>query len=330
MPGCDYEFWEVGSMSGGNRAVVGVDLGGTNIKSALVSVDGKIVYRSKRPTEASFGKERILGNLFSVISALIDVAHREGYAVEAIGLGSPGWVENGVVRAGTENLPGWAGTDVKSILEEKFSIPSFADNDVNVVALGELLFGAAKGYRYVIVITLGTGIGGGIIIDGKLYRGAWGYAGEIGHTTIDYNGKMCNCGSFGCMEAYSGAWGISEIIRSLRKKGLLENIKEETPKGLAELASSGDRIALSIFREMAFRVGVALANAANLLNPELIVVGGGVTAAWSMIEPPLKEAFVRYTLPGISNGVQIKKALLEDDAGVMGAAALAISELGLP
>ncbi len=311
------------------KGVIGIDLGGTNIKSALVSLDGNILYRTKKPTEASFGRERILKNIFAVIDELMDYAHKVGCAVESIGLGSPGWVDRGVVKAGTENLPGWAGTDIKSILEERFSIPSFADNDVNVVALGELLFGAARGYRYVVVITLGTGIGGGIIIDGKLYRGAWGYAGEIGHTTIDYNGKMCNCGSFGCIEAYSGAWGISEIIRSLRKKNLLGNIKEETPRGLAELAKSGDRVAINVFEEMAFRVGIALANAANLLNPELIVVGGGVTAAWDMLEPPLKEAFHRYALPGIASGLKIRKALLGDDAGVMGAAALAMRESGI-
>lgn len=308
------------------KVAIGIDLGGTNIKAALVSEKGEIIERTTRPTCAKEGPQKILSNLLSVTDYLIS-RMRSGDVLVGIGMGSPGWIdsEKGVVLGGTENLPGWAGTDVASCFK-KYNVKFKMDNDVNVVAIGEHRFGAARGRNHVLVVTLGTGIGGGLILNGKLYRGAWGYAGEIGHTTINFEGPVCNCGTRGCMEAYAGAWAVEAFLREVKKKGIMENLEGLEPKHLEALARSGDRHAVEIFRKYAQYVAVGISNAVNLLNVEMVVVGGGIAAAGELLFEPLRQYVRLYTLPGAWKNLEIVPAALGNDAGVYGAVALVLEE----
>ncbi len=311
-----------------DKVAIGVDLGGTNLKIALVSETGEILKEIRRDTQAEKGPEFIL----SEIEAGVDTLLKEtgDAAVAGIGMGIPGAVDydNGIVTY-PPNLPGWKEVPVRDRFSRKFHLPVFVDNDANVAALAEKAHGAGRGANHLICITLGTGVGSGLILNGKLFHGAVGAAGEFGHTTIRYDGPQCNCGNYGCIERYVGAQYIVERAvdklatypDSALQQFLLEG-KDVTPKVLNELAERGDALCLETLRETGELLGIALVSVVNLLNLELIVIAGGISNAGEKLFEPIRRKIRELALPLPRSTVQVKKAEMGDRAGVVGAAQL--------
>jgi glucokinase len=265
---------------------------------------------------------------FEVVNALTDAAESlEMQNVSKAAVMVPGTVNKErttVVQA--PNLNSLDNFDLKRSLEDRLKVPVLLENDANAAAVGEMWMGAARGARNVICITLGTGVGGGIILDGQLWRGTDGSAGEIGHTTLDpFNGPKCRCGNNGCIEMYASATAIvrmtSERLLEFPKSTL--HGKEITAKLVFMEGVAGDALAISVFKTVGDYLGAGLANLINLLGPEIIVIGGGVANGWDLFEPYMREQIQHRSFPSLARNVMIKKAECGDNAGLLGAAYLA-------
>ncbi|MFA5149026.1 MAG: ROK family protein [Candidatus Omnitrophota bacterium] len=300
------------------KFAIGIDLGGTYTKLALVSSSGKILRRARLSTQDHVSRDSLLGAIASEIGVLMKKARLTRRQVKGVGIGVPGLVDfsRGVVYDLT-NVRGWKNTPVKRLLENKLKIPVLADNDVNVMALGECKFGAGKGARNAVCITLGTGVGGGIIIDGGIYRGSTFSAGEVGHMPLKEEGLSCNCGGYGCLERYVGNRHISEEFRSIKGGDSLLS-----PESISIAARKGDKASIELWDRVGKRIGTTLAGIVNLLNPEKIIIGGGVAGAGELIFGPIRKTVKRRAMPVPGRAVRILKAKLGNDAGVIGAAAL--------
>ena len=310
---------------------VGVDLGGTNIKVGLVTPNGEVIAENSIPTEADGGVAHVLDRMAGGVRGLMERA-KGGVVVRGVGVGSPGQVdvEKGVVRE-PPNLPGWDEVGLGSALEEMLDLPVVVDNDANVAALAEFAYGAGQGVSEMLMVTLGTGVGGGLILRGKLYRGARGAAGEFGHTIVQQDGPLCGCGRRGCVEAFVGTRGILRRLREQLDAGavsMLSSIdsKRVMPKDISEAASRGDGVALEVLRETGMYLGVGLGNVANLLNLERVVVGGGVANAGEFILGPARESLARVAHKVSRETIRVVKAALGGWAGIVGAARLAMTE----
>ena len=304
--------------------VIGIDMGGTFLKAGRCR-NGEIEEFREIPTEAEKGPDAVVNNILRVISelALEDTV--------AVGIGAPGMVDttNGIVRY-PPNLPGWNEFPLGKILSEKTGLPVYVGNDANLYALGEWRWGAGQGARYLVVLTLGTGVGGGIIIDGKLLVGANFAASEVGHITISSDGPYCKCGNRGCVEAFLGRDYLVTFARRQIQKWRghteLSEDAEITPKLLYELALKNDELALFVWREYGRMLGIAIVNYVHIIDPEIVVIGGGIANAWDLfINSTLEE--VRSRLMSFpSRKLEIKKGILGNEAGIYGAAYLAMSE----
>ena len=310
---------------------IGIDLGGTNIKFGLVAADGKIIKRARIPTQAQAGPKRTLRRMINVIRHLV-----KDYEVRAIGVGAAGLIdhEQGVIRV-PPNLPGWDGAPVKETIEKALEIPCFVSNDVNCCALGELLFGAGIGKRDLFCLTLGTGVGGGIISDGKLVIGANGVAGEVGHIVIFPDGQICRCGSRGCLECYVGAEYIVQRTaaklrmqgpklksRSLIRKYTGNKPELITPKLISRAAQHGDKLALEVIEEIGYYVGLAVSNVVQLLDSELVVIGGGISGFGKPLLDSIRHTVEERLIKFPDRRLAIVLSELGDDAGVLGASQL--------
>ncbi len=308
---------------------IGVDIGGTNIKIALVDMNGKIAYSNTTPTRADMGYEYSIANIKNAISELMKETSTDKTNIESIGFGFPGQIDykEGIVRL-LPNMPGWIEIPVAKIMEEEFKIPTRLDNDVRVATLGELKYGAGKNCDNLICITVGTGIGSGIVLNGKLVRGARNAAGEIGHIKMTMNdGPLCGCGDFGCFEAYASGPSIvamaKEYIKGGKSSKFRELAKEEvTPYIVAQAALQGDVVAKRIYTKMGETIGLGLSSVINLLNPERVIIGGGVADAGDILFDPIKETIAKRAMPIQASSVQIVKAELGNTAGVIGASLL--------
>ncbi|MEN2997505.1 MAG: ROK family protein [Brevinematia bacterium] len=303
---------------------VGVDLGGTNIKAGLVDDDGKIISSLMIPTEANLGWERVIANIKKVIANLL----KDGQ-VNAIGVGVPGPVDfkKGLIRE-MPAIPGAKNISVADELKKEFGKPVFVDNDANNFALGEVVFGVAKGRRFVVGVTLGTGIGGGIVIDGKLYRGVKNYAGEVGHMTVVPNGLQCNCGKFGCWEAYGSATALIRNALSYKKRDIVTRLREFPDdkidaKTIFELAKDGDEFCNFLVQNMFFYLGLGIASLVNVLNPEMVVIGGGVSLAGNFLIEPVRKIAFDNIMPPLREELEIVLSKFGGNAGMLGAAGLA-------
>lgn len=282
--------------------IIGIDVGGTFIKIGLVSPKGRILARKKIPTPDRAD------------SRIIVDAIKEFRAV-GIGIGVPGFVDTakGIVHK-LVNIKGWDNVPLQRLMEKVTGVPTRIDNDVNCMVLGEVTFGIAKGKKNVFGITLGTGVGGGIIIDGRIYRGASFTAGEVGHVTVIKDGPRCNCGNRGCLEALVGN-------KTIIKRGKM------SPQELELAAKKGDKTAIRIWQEVGENVGLVLAGIVNVLNPELIVIGGGIANAGNLIMKSIRETVKKRAVPVARDIVKIEFSKLGDDAGILGAAALCMKEV---
>ena len=309
---------------------IGIDVGGTNVKIALVDVKGKIVYSNSVPTRAEMGYEYTVNNIKQAIYDLLKETKLTTKDIEGIGFGFPGQVDYkaGIVR-NAPNIPGWVEVPIAKLIEDEFKIPTRVDNDVRCAALGELNYGAVKGCENLICITVGTGIGSGLILNGKLVRGASNAAGEIGHIKLQMNGgPICGCGDTGCLEAFASGPSIVAMAEDYIKGGKSTKFREMangspiTPYIVCEAAKAGDPVAQRIFTIMGEYIGIGLASVVNLLNPEKIIVGGGVADAGDILLKPMTEALKKRAMKIAGSAVEIVPAQLGNTAGVIGSSLL--------
>ena len=309
------------------RKFLGVDIGGTNLRGRLVSGGGEILAEKETRSGAAEGVGRLMDNLADLVKAL------GAGGVSAVGIGVPGTVDrkNGVLTQ-APNIAGVKDFPFTSALSEKTgnSVPVFIENDASLAALAEHRDGAGKGSGSMIMITLGTGFGGGIILDGKLWSGEDGFAGELGHVTIDPSGPECGCGSNGCVETYVSLVAIKRIARrhpTLGRK--LENVeKAEIPRRLEELATAGDEDSVRIWNDFGKNLGVGISVFVNILNVNTVVVGGGLSNAWELFREETEREAEKRAVEASGKNLRIKKAVLGEDAGVLGACHLAMSGFG--
>jgi glucokinase len=304
-----------------NRTAIGIDFGGTTIKSAVVR-DGKIAERGEIIDTLKHDARSLNEALFAGIDAL----RKSHPDVAGVGVGLPGFVDsvNGIVHHLT-NVPGWDEVPLTKLIRERTGLRATIDNDVNAMTYGEWKYGAARGARHAICITLGTGVGGGLILDGRLYRGAQLAAGEIGHASIDYRGKLGPYGNFGGLEEYVGNQQIAErAAEAYRAAGISRTKEQCTPRELDIAAQGGDGIAKSIWEAVGDEVGAALASAVWVLNPDTIVIGGGVAKAGELILDPIRRSVRSRTLALFHENLRIVPAELGNDAGAIGNAELVL------
>jgi glucokinase len=304
-----------------NRTAIGIDFGGTTIKPAVVR-DGKIAERGEIIDTLKHDARSLNEALFAVIDAL----RKSHPDVAGVGVGLPGFVDsvNGIVHHLT-NVPGWDEVPLTKLIRERTGLRATIDNDVNAMTYGEWKYGAARGARHAICITLGTGVGGGLILDGRLYRGAQLAAGEIGHASIDYRGKLGPYGNFGGLEEYVGNQQIAErAAEAYRAAGISRTKEQCTPRELDIAAQGGDGIAKSIWEAVGDEVGAALASAVWVLNPDTIVIGGGVAKAGELILDPIRRSVRSRTMALFHENLRIVPAELGNDAGAIGNAELVL------
>lgn len=318
--------------------VVGVDMGGTKILASVINEAGRIISQSKTATRADKDASKVINRIARCVRKVISQAGIESTQIRAIGMGAPGPLdpETGIVMF-APNL-GWSNVPLKSELETRMGIPTFVDNDVNLCALGESAFGVGQGVKSLVGIFVGTGIGGGIILNGKLFHGASKTAGEIGHIVVKSNGPQCGCGNLGCLEAVASRTAITRQLRRAILKhsktsillklngGNLDVIRSGT---IAKAVRRGDKLTTKVMRRTEKYLGIGVASIVNFLNPEMIVLGGGVVEAMGDdFLAGIRRVAEKHVLPSMMNGVQIVGTKLGDNAGVIGGAVLARQMLG--
>jgi len=313
---------------------LGIDFGGTEIKIGIINESGTIVAKDKYTTEITKTGEEIVAHIADCALELIEKSGVEKSAIKGAGIGSPGLLdpEKGLLKVVT-NVPQLNGINFAEGIGSHLGIPAFLDNDVNAMTLGEFFFGAAKGYKHVIGLTLGTGVGGGIVLNGELHRGASFTAGELGHMSIDTDGLYCPCGNYGCLERYIGKDGIVTRFTTFKNKGIatsIDNYLEDgkiTPKAIAMAATDGDKLSIEVLTETGKILGIALATLTNVLNPEIFVIGGGIANAGDLILEPARHELIKraYTIP--AQTVKVIPAALKNDAGIVGSASIAVAKL---
>lgn len=314
---------------GGTGEAVGIDVGGTKVNAFRVARDGTIVARSGEPTPAT-DEEQTLETMIRLASAL------RTPDVLAVGVGAAGLVDatEGVLRF-APNLA-WRDVQIAVRMREALGLPCQVDNDANAAAYAEYRFGAGRGYRHMLLVTVGTGIGGGIVSDGRLFRGSHGFAAEIGHIVVEPGGPECGCGNRGCWEQVAAGRAIGRMGRQRAREGdpSLQALAEGDPQRITgrmvtEAALRGDRSARAIVAEAGRRLGQGIAGLVNVLDPQVVVVGGGAIVAGDLLLEPARAAFREAVEgPDYRPGVPLVAADLGNDAGAVGAAALALEELG--
>ena len=308
---------------------IGIDVGGTNVKIALVD-DGKIIYSNSVPTYAQMGYEYTVNNIKQAIKDLMKETETTAADIKGIGFDFPGQVDykTGIVKL-APNIPGWVNVPIAQMIEEAFHIPTRIDNDVRCAALGEMNFGAGKGCQNFVCITVGTGIGSGLVVNGQLVRGAANAAGEIGHIKLQMkDGPICGCGDTGCLEAFASGPSIVAMAQDYLKSGKSTKFREMagdgeiTPYIVAKAAEAGDPVAKRIFTIIGEYVGMGLVSVINLLNPEKVIIGGGVAEAGDLLLEPIRKTVMERAMVVARESVEIVPAELGNSAGVIGASML--------
>jgi glucokinase len=311
----------------GKRSAIGVDLGGTAIKFALATEDGKIIREDKKPTDSEATKETILANLSDAIRQMKKYAEQHGYKPVTVGLGTPGSVEihSGFLMGSTPNFLHWQNVQIKKELEKEIKLPVFVDNDANLMALGETRFGAGIGHHNVICLTIGTGVGGGIIINDNLYRGYKCAGAELGHISLNTEGVLCNCGGKGCLEAYASATAMTKHFKRLCKQNKIPfQAAEMDVRYIFNLYKQKNVIAAEVIEAASYYLGRGLATLINVFNPSLFIIGGGVAEAGEIYLNKVRETAYKYAMEKPQEGVQIVGAKLGNKAGYLGAISFAL------
>lgn len=320
----------------GEGVIIGVDLGATTLAGGLVDAGGTVRASRTVATDRLGRGEGILRNLLAVVEALAEDARRLPTPVLGVGVGAPGVIEaeTGTIGEDIQNIPEFRGLALATLLREKTGLRVVVDNDVNALTLGEWTFGQARGFRHVAMIAVGTSIGGGLILNGGLVRGAAGYGGEIGHIPVDLDGPDCVCGSRGCLKMFASGADIARQARRL--------FRTDQPSVLAELAAGepdridaplvfraaakGDPAALSVVARAAQALGAGVATLMHLCNPEIILLGGGVMEAGEILVEPVIRWARFYAFEAAFDRTRIVRSILTKETGVLGAAALFLYE----
>lgn len=290
--------------------ILALDIGGTAIKIGIINEKGKILESKEVPTLAKEGGEALMNRIFNIIKEYNDI--------DRIGISSAGQIDHieGKVIFASENLPGWTGMEIKKGIEEAYNIPVAVENDVNAAAIGEAYYGAAADNKTFLCLAYGTGIGGAIVEDGKVYRGAFGSAGEFGHIITHVGGNDCNCGVKGCYETYASTTAlVNRVVKELCLKGANGRI-------IFKLLEEGNKDIKKILNDWLFEITMGLVNFVHIFNPSLIVLGGGIMAQPYIIKY-IQENLPKYVMPNYKN-VNIKAAKLGNNAGILGAAHIAM------
>ena len=324
------------------RFSIGIDLGGTNIKGGLVSESGEIIYCIVTPTDANSGEKAIASRIGHMIHQLVDQGNSFGIELQeivGIGIGAAGLIEprEGVVHF-SPNFAGWYDIPFASLVKADLvhnstscktsALPILLENDGNAMAFGELCHGAGMGVKNLVCLTLGTGVGGGIVIDGSIFHGSRNAGAELGHTIIQSNGNLCGCGNYGCLEAYVGRRHIierthSKIILEGKHSSLENNLNDLTPKMISDAAKKGDEVAVDIFVETGRYIGVALTSLAHILNPEMAIIGGGIAdAEEKLLFEPIRSELKKRAMDTNADSMRVVKAQLGNQAGLVGSAML--------
>lgn len=319
-----------------SKKVIGVDLGGTTIKFAILTEDGEIQTKWSEVTDNSEEGSKIVPTIIESIKDQLELYNMSPDDFYGIGMGSPGTIdlEKGTV-IGAYNLNWKTLQHVKEQIEAETGLPFFIDNDANVAALGERWTGAGNQEKDVVFVTLGTGVGGGIIAEGQLLHGAAGAAGEIGHITVDPQGYECTCGKKGCLETVASATGVTRLARDMADKYagestlkfMIDDGQLVTSKDVFDHAKEGDKFALRVVDQVTNYLGLACGNIGNLLNPSTIVLGGGVSKAGTFLLERVQRHFEEYSFPTVRESTKIRLAELGNDAGVIGASSLVIENI---
>jgi len=316
--------------------VLALDLGGTKIIAAIISNQGQVIAREYNLTLANEGPQAVINRTLSVIDRLLSSRGIDSSQLNSISIAAAGAIDFDKGRVTVSpNIPGWCDIPLRDIVQEKYGVNTFLINDASAAALGEHCFGAGKGVNNLILLTLGTGIGGGIIINGRLYLGVSGSAGEIGHMTIDVNGPRCSCGNIGCLEMLASGTAVArEAIRRIRqgeRSSLTEivggKIESITAEEVGMAAQGGDPLALEVILKAANYLGVGMLNLVNIFNPEMIIVGGGMAKMGDLLLDPAKQVVRERAFQLLAQAVSIVPAQLGNDAGVLGAAAFAFQQV---
>ncbi len=328
---------------------IGVDLGGTNLRIAAVDERGTLLEKVTLGTQVALGRDRVVNDMCSAIQGVAD-KHKNSGKLLGIGIGVPGIIDmkTGMVSE-SPNLPDWADYPARDEIEKRLGARVILENDANSAALGEKWLGAARDFEDMAMLTLGTGVGGGLVLGGRVWHGMTGMAGEFGHTTVEPNGALCGCGNRGCIEAYASATAVVRMAREAIASGSAPQLAraagsdpEFSAKVIYNLAIEGDETARNIFRQVGRALGIVLSDLVNALNLPIYVIGGGVSNAWDAFAPSIFDELHRrsmvyaattpYAAPAEGASAKVKpnsttktiitQALLGSDAGLFGAARL--------
>lgn len=310
-----------------SELAIGIDLGGTNIKGGLLDRDARLVEHESIETQADGGRDHVIERIVGLIELLRQRSHGP---VAGVGIGAPGPMSHrdGIIHQ-APNLPGWKAVPIRDILARRTGLPVALENDANAAAFGEYTAGAGRGVKRMFMMTLGTGVGGGLVIDGRLERGHFDSAGEVGHVILHPGGRPCPCGQLGCFERYASANAVGERLLEAIASGetsSLAGVAAPDSRDVLHAAEAGDPLARRIWQETCDALGVGCVNVQHLLNPELIVLTGGLIAAGEALLRPVRAAFGRFTWKMARDFPRIEFATLGGDAGVIGAAALVFVE----
>jgi glucokinase len=312
------------------KLVVGVDLGGTTVKTGLITSNGEILALSKLPTLADNGPAAVIVQVRkSIEEVLVHAGHSD---VSGIGIGSPGIVDkNGIVKA-PPNFKGWNSVPMADEIQLAMKIHTEVDNDANTAAIAESKFGAGKEFPNFLFVIWGTGVGGGIIMNGQIYRGPSGGAGEVGHISINYQGPQCNCGTRGCVEAYVGQRYLSartvEKLKTHPESKILElvggDVSKVEPLYISQAAQEGDPLAREIFTEAGTLMGVMIGGVMNSLDYRVSIIGGGISAAGQFVFDAITSSVKNNVQAPLREGIRVIPAMLGNTAGMLGAAGLVL------
>jgi glucokinase len=311
-----------------SQLVCAVDLGGTYLRTATIDPRGRIQFRRKQRTPVTDDPQEIVSAIVMAARKCDEQSEAAGYSLGTISIVVPGTVDIASGRiTRIPNVPALDSFELTAALTDSLNRPVILENDANAAAVGEMWLGAARGYRTIVCLTLGTGVGSGIILDGKLWHGANDSAGEIGHTSIEpFSGDACSCGSRGCLEVYASATAIVRMAReglSRHPSSVLSSPDDLTAQDIFAAGRNGDGLAVEVFHRMGDYLGVGLANVINILNPEMIVIGGGVANGWELFAKQMLQRIHQYAFRLPAANVKIVPAQCGDDAGLLGAARLA-------
>jgi glucokinase len=318
-------------MKKSNEGIICVDLGGTKLRAAAIDTEGSIKYRNQWLTKADKNTDSLINKLELGIQSVLEKAGPSFDKIDTIALAVAGAIEikKGLITS-SPNLPGWKNVPIVDIIRRKFSLRTLVVNDASAAAYGEFKLGVGKGFNNLVYLTVSTGIGGGIIIDGKLYEGSDGSAGEIGHMIIKEGGPLCHCGQQGCLETMASGYAITrEFIAKVKgRKAIYSNSMLEgkmarlSAKDVAAAARAGDKIAIDAINMASYFLGVGLANIINIFNPEMIIIGGGLSKMGDMFLKPASETAKKIAMTLPAKSVRIRRAKLGDSVGIIGAALL--------